>query len=141
MGSAVLGPGHVPPARSQRRSRHSQGNHYQSRGNEFEAPRHLLHHTTGAVLALAVTEVTAGCRRTHRPISRAGEEQPGAQAKVNGGPMPRARLSQRLIFWLINGSLILNMVSYVLLLTTHNFYFAIGLELAYLLMPVWAGSA
>lgn len=45
---------------------------------------------------------------------------------------------QAMIFWLINGSLILNMVSYVLLLTTHNFYFAIGLEFAYLLMPVWA---
>lgn len=45
---------------------------------------------------------------------------------------------QLLIFWLMNGSLILNIVSYVLLLTTHNLYFAVGLELAYLLMPVWA---
>ncbi len=45
---------------------------------------------------------------------------------------------QTLIFWLINGSLLLNIVSYVLLLTTHSLYFAIGLELAYLLMPVWA---
>src|SRR5581483_8731707 len=45
---------------------------------------------------------------------------------------------QTLIFWLINGSLILNIASYVLLLTTHNFYSAIGLELAYLLMPLWA---
>ncbi|MBZ5652644.1 MAG: NnrS family protein [Acidobacteriia bacterium] len=45
---------------------------------------------------------------------------------------------QTLIFWLINGSLVLNIVSYVLLLTTHKVYFAIGLELAYLLMPVWA---
>ena len=45
---------------------------------------------------------------------------------------------QEIIFWLINGSLILNMVSYVLLLTTHKLYFAIGLELAYLVMPVWA---
>lgn len=43
-----------------------------------------------------------------------------------------------LIFWLMNGSLVLNMVSYVLLLTTRNLYFAISLELAYLLMPVWA---
>ena len=45
---------------------------------------------------------------------------------------------QALIFWLMNGSLILNIASYVLLLTTHNLYFAIGLELAYVLMPVWA---
>ena len=45
---------------------------------------------------------------------------------------------QTLIFWLMNGSLVLNIVSYVLLLTTLQFYFALGLELAYLLMPVWA---
>lgn len=45
---------------------------------------------------------------------------------------------QALIFGLMNGSLILNIASYVLLLTTHNLYFAIGLELAYLLMPLWA---
>ena len=45
---------------------------------------------------------------------------------------------QRLIFGLINGSLILNIVSYVLLLTSGNPYFAIGVELAYLLMPLWA---
>ena len=32
---------------------------------------------------------------------------------------------QTLIFWLINGSLLLNIISYVLLLTTHKFYFAI----------------
>jgi NnrS protein len=50
----------------------------------------------------------------------------------------RARDRQTLIFWLINGSLVLNIVSYVPLLTTHKLYFAIGLELAYLLMPVWA---
>lgn len=49
-----------------------------------------------------------------------------------------ARDRQNLIFWLINGSLILNIVSYVLLLTTHALYFALGLEVAYLLMPVWA---
>lgn len=49
-----------------------------------------------------------------------------------------ARDRQTLIFWLINGSLILNIISYVLLLTTHSLYCAIGLELAYLLMPVWA---
>ena len=45
---------------------------------------------------------------------------------------------QTLIFWLINGSLLLNIISYVLLLTTHEIYFAIGLELAYMLMPLWA---
>ncbi len=49
-----------------------------------------------------------------------------------------ARDSQKLIFWLMNGSLILNIVSYLLLLTTHKVYFALGLELAYVLMPVWA---
>jgi len=48
------------------------------------------------------------------------------------------RNRQNLIFWLMNGSLVLNIVSYVLLLTTMKFYFAIGLELAYFLMPVWA---
>lgn len=45
---------------------------------------------------------------------------------------------QNLIFWLMNGSLVLNIASYVLLLTTMRLYFAIGLELAYLLMPLWA---
>ena len=45
---------------------------------------------------------------------------------------------QTLVFWLINGSLLLNIASYVLLLTTHRLYFAIALELAYLLMPLWA---
>lgn len=49
-----------------------------------------------------------------------------------------ARDRQNLIFWLMNGSLVLNIVSYVLLLTTQDFYFAFGLELAYMLMPVWA---
>jgi hypothetical protein len=45
---------------------------------------------------------------------------------------------RNLVFWLMNGSLILNIISYVLLLITRQLYFAIGLELAYLLMPVWA---
>jgi len=49
-----------------------------------------------------------------------------------------ARDRQPLIFWLINGSLLLNIISYVLLLTTHQLPFAVGLELAYLLMPLWA---
>ena len=56
---------------------------------------------------------------------------------VYGLPTP-AHDRQALIFGLMNGSLILNIASYVLLLTTHSLYFAIGLELAYLLMPVWA---
>lgn len=42
------------------------------------------------------------------------------------------------IFWLMNGSLVLNILSYELLLTTRNPIFAIGLEIAYLLMPIWA---
>lgn len=45
---------------------------------------------------------------------------------------------QNTIFWLMNGSLVLGMASYVLLLTTHKFYFAISLLAAYLLMPLWA---
>jgi hypothetical protein len=48
------------------------------------------------------------------------------------------RNRQNLIFWLMNGSLLLSIFSYVLLLTTQELYFAVGLELAYLLMPVWA---
>ncbi|MFZ0796553.1 MAG: NnrS family protein [Terriglobales bacterium] len=54
-----------------------------------------------------------------------GLEQPGRDHLV-------------LIFWLMNGSLILDVISHVLLLTTRNPYFAISLELSYLLMPVWA---
>jgi len=49
-----------------------------------------------------------------------------------------ARDRQNLIFWLINGSLILNIASYVSLLATHELHFAVGLEIAYLIMPVWA---
>ena len=45
---------------------------------------------------------------------------------------------QSLIFWLINGSLILDVASYVLLFSTGNLYFSIGLELAFILMAVWA---
>lgn len=50
----------------------------------------------------------------------------------------RGQDRQNPILWLINGSLILNIVSYVLLLTSQQLYFALGLELAYLLMPGWA---
>lgn len=45
---------------------------------------------------------------------------------------------QTLIFWLMNGSLLLDVASYVLLFSTGNLYFAISLELAYILMVVWA---
>jgi NnrS protein len=45
---------------------------------------------------------------------------------------------QTLIFWLINGSLILDVSSYVLLLSSGNLYFSIGLELAFILMAAWA---
>jgi hypothetical protein len=42
------------------------------------------------------------------------------------------------IFALINISLVLNVFSYAALLTTQDPLFAIGLEEAYMLMPVWA---
>jgi hypothetical protein len=45
---------------------------------------------------------------------------------------------QTLIFWLINGSLLLDVASYVLLLTTGNVYYALGLEISYVLMVLWA---
>lgn len=43
-----------------------------------------------------------------------------------------------LIFWLMNGSLVLDVVSYVLILTTGNVFFALGLEASFVLMLVWA---
>lgn len=51
-------------------------------------------------------------------------------------PPKRDRLN--LIFALMNLSLVLDIISYVTVLTTHNWFFAIGLEVAYLMMPVWA---
>lgn len=45
---------------------------------------------------------------------------------------------QRLIFWLMNGSLVLDIASYVALLTTGNPLFGFTLELSYLLMAAWA---
>lgn len=51
-------------------------------------------------------------------------------------PPRRDRLN--LIFVLMNASLVLDIVSYVAVLTTRVWYFAVGLELAYLLMPLWA---
>ncbi len=56
---------------------------------------------------------------------------------VYGLPQPR-RNRQSLIFVLMNASLMLNVASYLLLLTTQQIAFAAVLELAYLLMPVWA---
>ena len=49
-----------------------------------------------------------------------------------------ARDRSSLIFAMINGSLLLNVASYVLLLRTHEPVFALTLGLAYLQMPVWA---
>ncbi len=43
-----------------------------------------------------------------------------------------------LIFALMNLALILNVVSYVAVLTTGNLAWAVGLEIAYILMPLWA---
>ncbi len=45
---------------------------------------------------------------------------------------------QSLIFWLINGSLLLDVASYVALFSTGNMLFALGLEISYLLMVLWA---
>jgi len=42
----------------------------------------FLKDTTRAVPALAVMQVTAACRRTHRPTSRAGDYVPAAQSKA-----------------------------------------------------------
>jgi len=38
----------------------------------------------------------------------------------------------------MNGSLLFNVGSYLLLLTTRQFFFVFSLELSYLLMPIWA---
>jgi NnrS protein len=45
---------------------------------------------------------------------------------------------QSLIFAIMNVALVLNVVSYVAVLTTGNLMWGIGLEFAYLLMPAWA---
>ncbi|HKT13547.1 MAG TPA: NnrS family protein [Terriglobia bacterium] len=45
---------------------------------------------------------------------------------------------QKLILWLMNGSLILDVLSYVALFLTGNAAWAIALELAYVLMAMWA---
>jgi len=43
-----------------------------------------------------------------------------------------------LIFALMNLSLVLDIVSYVGVVRTHDWYFTIGLEAAYFMMPLWA---
>jgi hypothetical protein len=45
---------------------------------------------------------------------------------------------QNVIFCLMNASLLLDIICFVLFLTTRKAFFAIGLEAAYILMPVWA---
>jgi len=45
---------------------------------------------------------------------------------------------QTLIFYLINGALLLDIASYVLFFSTGHLYFTAGLELSYVLMVVWA---
>src|ERR1035437_7609108 len=45
---------------------------------------------------------------------------------------------QSLIFWLINGSLILDIASYELFFATGNLYYSIGLEVSFILMAAWA---
>ena len=45
---------------------------------------------------------------------------------------------QTLIFWLINGSLVLDVASYVMVVSTRDPLFAVGLEISYLLMVAWA---
>ena len=54
------------------------------------------------------------------------------------GLKPSRRNQIKSIFWIINGSLLLNVASYVLLLLTFNPIFVMPLEIAYLAMPVWA---
>lgn len=51
-------------------------------------------------------------------------------------PPRRDRLN--LIFALMNISLVLDIIAYLGVVGTHNWHFAIGLELAYLMMPLWA---
>jgi hypothetical protein len=45
---------------------------------------------------------------------------------------------QTLIFYLINGALLLDVASYALFFSTGNTYFTVGLELSYILMVAWA---
>ncbi len=56
---------------------------------------------------------------------------------VYGLPRPK-KDRQSLIFVLMNAALVLDVISYVAVLTTGNVAWGIGLELAYLMMPLWA---
>jgi hypothetical protein len=56
---------------------------------------------------------------------------------VYGLGRPR-RDRQKLIFWLINGSLLLDVASYLALFLTGNVVWGVALELAYVLMALWA---
>ncbi|MGH9469425.1 MAG: NnrS family protein [Terriglobia bacterium] len=56
---------------------------------------------------------------------------------VYGLGQPKQDL-QRMIFWLMNGSLALDIGSYAALLATGNSFFGFTLELSYLLMALWA---
>src|SRR5690348_849746 len=56
---------------------------------------------------------------------------------VYGLARPR-RDRQKLILWLINGSLLLDVASYLLLFLTANAVWGIALEIAYVLMALWA---
>ncbi len=54
------------------------------------------------------------------------------------GLTPPKKDRQSLIFALMNAALVLNVISYVAVLTTGNLAWGLGLEIAYLIMPVWA---
>jgi hypothetical protein len=54
------------------------------------------------------------------------------------GLKPPKKDRQSLIFGLMNGALVLNVISYVAVLTTGNLAWGIGLEISYLMMPLWA---
>jgi hypothetical protein len=56
---------------------------------------------------------------------------------VYGLGRPR-RDRQKLIFWLINSSLLLDVASYLALFLTGNVVWGVALELAYVLMALWA---
>ena len=45
---------------------------------------------------------------------------------------------QSLIFTIMNAALVLNIISYAAVLTTGHLVWGVGLEIAYVLMPVWA---
>ncbi|MGI9101278.1 MAG: NnrS family protein [Terriglobales bacterium] len=54
------------------------------------------------------------------------------------GLQPPRKDRQQMIFTIMNAALVLNIISYVAVLTTGNLAWGLGLEIAYLMMPVWA---